>query len=264
MKRKTFLVALAALPFLLAACGDKPANQSQSADNQEKAAVEEKSETSKAKKADADKNVADDDPDALLIGQIDAIRSVWASKPLKGVAAGKTIDIERFAYAFCKEYPNFDANKAIYDYIVSPATYKEKNSYFRVESQKKYGYLSCRAELQVSWDTYCCYWKRNNGHCLVAFWMEQGHESEPHATDGLLVFYDYNPATDTMTPETSLAKKVEEAMSPFDEFSVNLPAQGKDIELTGYKIDIENDSAEGTDYLLRWNGYDFKMEKVKE
>ena len=67
-----------------------------------------------------------------------------------------------------------------------------------------------------------------------------------------------------MTPDAALSKKVDEAMNKFDTYTVKLPDQGKDIELVGHKIDFENDSAENTYYLLRWNGYDFKMEKVED
>ena len=118
--------------------------------------------------------------------------------------------------------------------------------------------------VQVSWDMVCCYWNRDNGHKLVAFWMEQGHESDPSLGDNLLAFYDYDPATDVMTPDPEIGKRIADAMAQYDGYGVRLPDEGKDIELVGYMFDLENDSAESTDYLCRWNGNDFALEKVNE
>ena len=52
-------------------------------------------------------------------------------------------------------------------------------------------------------------------------------------------------------------------MKRYDAYSVNLPAEGKDIEVVGHKADLENDNYSNTDYLFRWNGYDFRMEEVE-
>lgn len=256
MKKATLLMAVAALSFMLTACGDKKANQAQDADNETDATVEEGTETLSEDNADGD------DSPALKTGEIADIRRVWASRPITPVAADKEADIEYFAFAFCMEYPDYEPNKALYDYLEFPTRYANQN--FHIDNQKKNGYIKCMGMYQVNWDTSACYWKRNNGHSLVAFWMEQGHESgDPALSDALIVFYDYDPATDTMTPEPSLGKKIETDMASYDEYSVRLPEEGKDIELIGQKIDFENDSCDNTYYLLRWNGNDFNLEKVE-
>lgn len=265
MKTKTLLMVLAAFLIMLTACGDKQANKTQNTDSQKNAIIEEKTEAKAAEGVDAEEDMTEEGDVSLSPGQIAAIRRVWESKPLTGVAADGMADIERFAYAFCKEYSDYEANKAICDYLESPTKYNEENTRFRVESQKKSGYISCMAELQVSWDTEGCYWKRNNGHSLVAFWMEQGHENNPEYADQMLVFYDYDLATDTMTPEPALSKMVNDAMTHYDGgYTVRLPKQGKDIDLTGHKINYEEDNCDNTYYILRWNGNDFNLERTEE
>lgn len=248
MKRKLFLMALAALPFMLAACGDKQANPAQTAG-------ETQTEAQSADSIDAD----EDDSPVLQTGQVDEIRKVWETKPLTGVAANGKVDIERFAYVFCREYSNYEPNKVLYDYLTAPEKYENEN--FNIESKLKNGFISCRGLYQVGFDTTGCYWKRKNGHSLVAFVMEQGHESNPDLADILVVFYDYDPATDTMTPEPALSKKIAEGMAQYDEYSVVLPEQGKDIELIGHKIDYVEHDCENICYLFRWDGNDFKLEK---
>lgn len=270
MHKRTLLMALAALSLLLSACGEKQANTAQNTDNKTDAAVEENVETlteeTEADEEELDEEELDDEDDSprLTIGQIAKIRSKWASNPLTGIAVNGKVDIERFAYVFCKEYSNYEANKAIYDYLSNPAKYDNEKAVFNIESQKKNGYLICRGLFQVSWDTSCCYWKRKNGHSLVAFWMEQGHENNPEHADELLVFYDYDPATDTMTPDPSFGEKIINIMSKFDDFSVRLPNEGKDIQLIGHTINYELDNCDNTYFYYRWNGTDFKLEQVDE
>lgn len=248
MKTKTILVAMAALSFMLTACGDKKANQVLVAENTTETKVEETTDEEDL-----------DDSSALKTGELAVIRSVWEISPIPKVASGEKVDIERFAFAFANEYTNYEPNKALVDYLRDPAKYD--NIDFQIESDKKNGFIKCMGMFQVGWDTSGCYWKRKNGHSLVAFWMEQGHESNPDLADNLLVFYDYDPSTDVMTPEVTLAKKLSEAMADYDEYSIILPQEGKDIELIGYDIDYDDDSAESTYYIGRWNGNDFNIEK---
>ena len=123
------------------------------------------------------------------------------------------------------------------------------------------GYLACLALLQYDTVTECCYWNRNNGHKLVAFWLSATFENSS-LDRHLAAFYDYDPATGIMTPEPKLTQMIEQAASQYDAYSVRLPEEGKDIMIYDYTINEEEDSAEIKNYALRWNGYDFKLEEV--
>ena len=248
MKTKSFIMAMAAFLFLLTACGEKKAEQTQNEENQTNAEVEGKVV------ADADAEEDEDEGFSLSIGNIEAISKVWESKSIKGVAADGKVDIGRIALAFCKEYPKYEPNKAVVNYFENQ---KKDDEHFQIECDTKNGYIKSMGMFQVTWDMTGCFWKRKNGHSLVAFWMEHGHENNPDLGEDLLVFYDYDPSTDTMTPEPALSKKVEKKMAKFNEYSVALPSEGKDITLFGYTVNYEEDCAESTEFTLRWNGTDF-------
>ena len=245
-------MALAALPFMLLEWGDK-ANQAQNDDKKQETTEVEKAGKKAKAKSDVKRKKSD--------SEIPTIRRKWASEPLIDVAVGEPADIERFANAFCKEYTYYKPNKMIFDYLEAPGRYDEDETGFLIDNQSSRGYLSCSMMSEYDWSTVCCYWKRDNGHKLVAFWLVEQHESDD-MDEHLLAFYDYDPETDNMMPEEELTDKIEDAMSRFDTYSVKLPAKGKDIELTGY--DFDDDSADNTYYILRWNGYDFRMEKLDD
>ncbi len=245
MKIRTLVMALAAFSFMLTACGNQQANDEQ-------------------KNNDQTETIDDETPPPFTaddVNQIGVIHSVWEVNPIPGAAVNGKTDIERFAFVFCNEYSNYEPNYVLLEYLNDPKGFNEEN--YSVDVQKSNGYIKCMGMFQVSHDVTGCYWNRSNGHKLVAFWMEKGHESDPSLGDHLLVFYDYDPATDKMNPEPALSEAVDNAMAQYDDYSVVLPDKGKDIELVGYMIDYENDSAENTYYIYRWNGNDFKLEKAK-
>jgi len=256
------MMALAALPFVLGACGDKKANKDKDADD--------KSEKVEARAEFEEEPQGDERGDANE-SEIAAIRRIWTSHTLKDVTEGKKAGIELFALAFCTEYSNYKPNEALCKYLNSTTRKEEVEVDMDIEdygpltvhidNQQQKGFISSSAMTQFDWLTDCCYWKRDNGHCLVAFWMSEGHE-DPDTNDQFLLFYDYDPDTDSMTPEKSLVRMVDDVVGDFDSYGAELPADGKDIILNGYTIDEENDSAEITEFLLRWNGHDFKVENI--
>lgn len=243
MKTKTMIVALAALSLMLTACGEKKAK--------DVLAAEDKTET-----ANENQN---EDENYTPESEVDVISSVWEMSPLAGVAKDGKVGIEQFAQKFCYEYNNYQPNKELCDYFRDPAKYNNED--FDINCQSKNGYISCRGMFQCSFDTECCYWKRKNGHSLVAFWLYEGHESG--AEYQLLAFYDYDPDTDTMTPEPALSKRLLDVVDKYDSYSVILPEEGTDIEIIGYTDNEEEDNCIATDYQAHWDGNDFtKIEEV--
>lgn len=261
MKRNVIFVAVAALSFLLTACGEKKADKAQADENQTETAVEEQTEA-EGEEILADGEIEDD---GVAPGdcEIPGIRKAWAKNPISPVAADKGADIGNFAYAFCTEYAKYLPNKSLAEYLEFPDRYEEEVADYRVEDQKKKGYLSCYMNRDLDWCTDCCYWNRSNGHQLVAFWLREDHVSWDKY-EQLLVFYDYDPDTDTMTPEPALSEKMDKEMSEYDSYSYSLPADGKDIAVLCHNTEVNHDYASEVHYLYRWNGNDFKLEKVKE
>ncbi|MBR5687431.1 MAG: hypothetical protein IKX36_05690 [Prevotella sp.] len=243
--KKTVLMMAAALSLVMASCGNKPAEQ-----------TSEKSKTAKETVKPKKKKKAPKQEVQVESSAIHDIESVWISNDIDVDSGDITPDIETFACAFCDAYPDYEPNQALYSYLVNPRGYDPEDNGFFIDNQRKYGYISVRQETELDWLTTCCYWNRNDGHKLFAVWMVEEHEDSSDEAR-LLLFYDYDPYTDTMTPEPKLTRKVERAMEDFDSYDVKLPAQGKDIELIGYVYD--HDSSENSYYMLHWNGYDFEM-----
>lgn len=250
MKIRTLVMALAAFSFMLTACENKPAQQEQKTDNPTEAVAEGQTETVAEEETEAPHPFTVDD-----VNQIGVIISVWDVMPIPVLALEGKTDIERFAASFCNEYSNYYPNQVLYNYLKDP-NYKEEN--YELE---KDGYIACKGMFQFSSDVCCHVWDRQNGHKLVAFWLEEAHENGE--TTYLLALYDFDPATNTLNPEPELTKKVVEPMSQYDAYTVRLDREDKEVCLIGYNINIEEDNAESTCYMLRWNGNDFSIEKEK-
>ena len=196
-------------------------------------------------------NVADE-PAATAVGsEVQAIAQVWKSRPLNVAAGASTPGIKQFALAFCNRYGDYKACSALTGYL----TKKASDPAFHIEDKARQGYIACRSMAQYPRDLICCFWNCNDGHQLVAFWLDEAYENGE--SYHLPAFYDYDPASGVMSPRPELTAKVESRMKAFDDYSVVLPDVGKDIVLTGYKIDAVNDCAENTELRLRWNGNGF-------
>ena len=243
----------------MSACGSKDKGDVKSAENETEESVES---TDNVKTANATTANAAGDPTGIV-----AIRKVWKDKNIDVDAGDITPGIKEYALAFCKEYPKCETNKALMDYLLSPAADTKdvydipadpKNGEFNyhIESSPRKGHIRCIAEVQTAPLTDVCYWNRSNGHKLFAAYMECTHESDEY-DERQVVFYDIDPATGIMTPDIALAEMFEERVKEYDAFSVVLPRDGKDIDVTGYIVDKENDSADTKDLLMKWNGLSF-------
>lgn len=257
MKRKLTLTVMSALLLMLGACGDKKTAQSSDNASQTKEIATNKDDA--AIKTETETDDAEQAANASQDGGIAGIRKSWEKQPLTNVLSNGKPNVAAFATAFCKSYPDYEPNNRLYNYVKNG----KKDELYGIDDQAKNGYLSCKIRAENPYETTCCYWKRSNGHSLVAFWLELQRENDD-IDQHLLAFYDYDPATNTMTPEPAITKMVDDAMAKYDTYSVLLPSQGKDVEVYGYKIDYENDMAETTEYRLQWNGNNFRIEKVAE
>ena len=87
-------------------------------------------------------------------------------------------------------------------YLKNPANYNVQKDNYLMEDAPRNGYIRCNMPGQFDYLTELCYWKRANGHSLVGVLLQMGHEGEGTVTDYAMLFYDYNPSTRIMTPET--------------------------------------------------------------
>ena len=234
MKRNFLAIVLVAAGLMMSACNNG-SNQNQNGNNN----------SNKKENVVTPKN---DDPSGIR-----SIEKVWAAKAIDVDPGDKTPGIEQFALAFCKEYPGFPLNEVLRNYI----TYDSyEHSGYEIVNDPSQGYIHCMWEVQTTPVTDVCYWNRNNGNKLVAIYMEDTHESGEWY-DRLVAFYDFDPATNMMTPEPALTEMIVNRVKKYDTYAVTLPREGKDIEVVGYIFDEEEDTSDSKEMLLKWNGMTF-------
>lgn len=244
------LMVIATGMLLLTSCKNQPnGNNSDAADKQEVKG----SANANAKKVQ-EEDEAGLGSDYTLVSVI----KTWRNKPIEVSSENPQPGIKEFAKAFCSTYQEFEPNKAVCDYF-SIGDYKGENYSYHFDYQPKNGYLYAMQEVQFSDEIECCYWKRKDGHILVIFNMTETVENQEGMN--LLACYDYDSEKSVLTPEPAIAEMVEKEMKSFDDYAVKLPSDGKDIQVAGYIIDKEEDSAKMEDFLLKWNGHSFDFQK---
>ena len=168
----------------------------------------------------------------------------WASRPIKVPNGGKAPNIVTLMKAFnnvwhvyvvegvlnCAKDPNF--TKAVDEEYNSTTIVDRKNGYMCEDSG---GTDSDYME--------ACVWRRNNGHRLLAVVL--GGTCDPDIQ--VVCFYDYDPATQTLTPEESPVDTFKGTGSEY--VSYTLPHKGKDFIITEYLV------GEGSmKYVYTWDG----------
>ena len=169
----------------------------------------------------------------------------WASRPIKVSNGGNTPNIVTLMKAF-NEVWNVNVVEGVLNCAKDPnftkAVDKEYDSTTIVD--RKNGYLCDDSGATDSDYMEACVWRRNNGHRLFAIRM--GGPTDPEIE--VVCFYDYDPATETMTPEASPA----DTFKPTHEYySYNLPHKGKDFIITEYLLEEEDTSLQ---HVYTWDG----------
>ena len=119
----------------------------------------------------------------------------------------------------------------------------------------------CDMFWQYDYMTEMCYWRRPNGHQLVGVLMQVGHEGE-HC-DAVLLFYDFDPKTQLMSPDIAIYQSVMDIISKhFGQLYITLPQEGKDIDvMTVYWTEIDDFVYDG--FLLKWTGNSFVEAEIE-
>lgn len=184
-----------------------------------------------------------------------AIRDVWADHPIRVESIDPNARIRSFAKAFCSMYQDYRPNEAMTDYLKKPEDYSYEEKHYLMDDAPHNGYIMCDMGGQFDYKTEMCYWRRPNGHQLVGVLMQVGHEGE--VCDAVLLFYDFDPKTLLMTPDTKIynscvAITSKHKGSPWFE----LPKEGKDITVTAVRWTPEDDFVYDG-FILKWTGSSF-------
>ncbi len=251
MKSKFLIFMFVTVSLMTVACDKKQKNNVEPVESDSKEV-----KAANMQPAQDDEAVAqEENSDAIDHSGIVSIKKAWADKTIK-VESGKSAPgIEQFAKAFCKTYPQWEANTVLRDYLQSPKDYK--NEMYSIQSYPSDGFIRCEMATEVTNITHTCFWNRKNGHQLFAVYMDAGTESGEWQENAVL-FYDYNPDTGMMTPELVISSMIEDRVNKYDSYSVVLPQKGKDIEIKGYTINKEEDNCDVYALPLKWNGMSFE------
>ena len=187
--------------------------------------------------------------------QIYKIRKVWADHPIRVENLDSQARIRSFAKAFCSMYQEYRPNEAMVDYLKMPGEYTYEEKYYLIEDDPSHGYIKCDKGGQFDYMTEMCYWRRPNGHLLVGVLMQVGHEGEQ--CDAVLLFYDFDPKTQLMSPDLAIYESVIAIVSKHNgDAFFSLPNEGKDIDvMTVYWSEIDDFVYDG--FLLKWTGNSF-------
>jgi len=235
-----FAIMFAAAGLMMSACNNTPKDDG-------KQPVEDVN----TKKVEVEKKAPAEDQSGIV-----SIRKAWVNNPIDAEPGDITPGIETFAYAFCDKYSQCETNKALANYFVDPNEVNKEM--YEIVSDPKNGYVHSMMKVQTTPVTDACFWNRNNEHQLFAAYME--NTTETGETTNLVVFYDYDPMTQIMTPEPALTNMIEERMTKYSSYQVVLPQNGKDIQVVGFIEDEANDSADRLELKLKWNGMTFDWE----
>lgn len=259
MKRNSLAILFAANLMLLACNNTQKNNESENVES-----AGESVEMSQTQTEESDSEEEFECPENIF--NINPIKKEWEGKTIKVERGNSAVGIKQMALAFCQTYPKCATNKAIMDYLLSPDANKEScditsvsdegSLQYHIECSPRNGHIYTMKMVETGPVTDACFWNRKNGHKLFAAHMEAGHENGKCGEE-LVVFYDYDPATDVMTPEPAITNMIEERAKGKDSYSVALPKEGTDIEVSLYTIDRENNSADSESLTLKWNGTSF-------
>ena len=169
----------------------------------------------------------------------------WAARPIKVKGGGKTPDIVTLTKAFNQVW-NVGVVSGVLKQAADPKFTHASDPEYDSETivDRKNGYLCEDSGGTDSDYMEACVWRRDNGHRLFAICM--GGPTDPEIE--VVCFYDYDPATETMTPEASPA----DTFKPTEEYyNYNLPHKGKDFIISEYLL---NEDGITLEHVYTWDG----------
>lgn len=186
------------------------------------------------------------------------IQKVWADHPIQVENIDPNARIWSFAKAFCGMYQDYRPNRAMIDYLKKPGSYSFEEKHYATEDDPRHGFIKCDMGYQFDYLTALCYWRRPNGHQLVGVLMQVGHEGEKF--DAVLLFYDFDPQTQLMSPDRSIYESVMTIVGKHKgDLYYRLPQEGKDISASTVYW-TETDDFVYDSFWLKWTGNGFVEE----
>lgn len=190
------------------------------------------------------------------------VQERWSGQTLRVPPTAPGCLFRALAQAFCSAYTVYPPNVALLRHLSVPgAPLPDAHSYY-VEEDTLHAYVRCDMGGQFEYLTALCHWPRACGRQLVAVLLQIGHEGE--CSDGLLLFYDYDPAARLLRPDTLLFNDVQRRLSRHEGSLVfRLQPEKRAVRVWAVTWN-ETDDFVYDAFLLRWDGHTFIEEPLSD
>lgn len=188
--------------------------------------------------------------------------SQWRTKKISVKDGGQTPDVVTLLRAFHQALPTWAVSQVLKqaDHPAKDTRQSgtaaiwdgEEEDDYRILIDRKNGYADLESETDIN-QMSACVWRKDNGHRIFAVSLYEQHVMP----QDLLCWYDYDPQTQTMTPEKS----------PLDDFKPDakgaavgcgLPMTGTDFTITEYYPGLPNIT-----HVYKWNRKQFLYNGVQ-
>ena len=153
------------------------------------------------------------------------IDSEWESTTLSGAADESLIGM---LDCFNKKWPTWMVTSALKTMRKGQHLERYGEGLPTVFYEPKNGWVDVSANPMGAEFMHVCYWKRTNGHRLLAIYLGKPIDPSIH----FVCFYDYSPEDHTLTPETHLIDGYH--TTDDTKFYYTLPMEGKDLIIIEY------------------------------
>lgn len=190
------------------------------------------------------------------------VNSQWRTKKISVKDGGQTPDVVTLLRAFHQALPTWAVSQVLKqaDHPAKGTRQSgtaaiwdgEEEDDYRILIDRKNGYVDLESETDIN-QMSACVWRKDNGHRIFAVSLYEQHVMP----QDLLCWYDYDPQTQTMTPEKS----------PLDDFKPDakgaavgcgLPMTGTDFTITEYYPGLPNIT-----HVYKWNRKQFLYNGVQ-
>lgn len=172
------------------------------------------------------------------------VNAKWRTTKIPVKGGGTAPDVMTLLKAFHLVLPTWVAETVIkHGENLKDGEQYESNDDWRVLVDRKNGFADLASETDID-QVQTCVWKCDNGHRLFAVSLYEQHDPVQH----LLCWYDYDPATETLTPEKSPVDRFKSKYH-LDQMSWSLPMKGTDFEIYEYDAHLPTIT-----HVYQWNG----------
>lgn len=190
------------------------------------------------------------------------VNSQWRTKKISVKNGGQTPDVVTLLRAFHQALPTWAVSQVLKqaDHPAKGTRQSgtaaiwdgEEEDDYRILIDRRNGYVDLESETDIN-QMSACVWRKDNGHRIFAVCLYEQHVMP----QDLLCWYDYDPQTQTMTPEKS----------PLDDFKPDakgaavgcgLPMTGTDFTITEYYPGLPNIT-----HVYKWNRKQFLYNGVQ-